>query len=218
MSRIYGIPVATPFNPRTERMDSLEKAVADLMYEPIKITSFTVTPSVAEMGSTVKTVVLKWEINKDPVYQSVDMISLPVDVRERTFYPLLTTNRTFNCQAADERGARDSVDKTLSFYNGVYYGVLADDATIDSAAILTLYKSLTDSREKTFTLFCGSGQRIAYAIPARLGTPAFNVGGFWGGFYLASTFDFTNASGYTEPYDVWLSSNTNLGATTVGVS
>jgi hypothetical protein len=44
------------------------------------------------------------------------------------------------------------------------------------------------------------------------------VGGFEGGFSKAATFDFTNASGYTESYDVWLSDEMNLGSTSVKVS
>jgi hypothetical protein len=108
--------------------------------------------------------------------------------------------------------------KTLSFYNGVYYGVITDGAALDSAAVLTLSKTLTNSRGRNFTVTCGDGQRIVYAIPTRLGTPTFKVGGFEGGFYKAATIDFTNASGYTENYDIWLSSNAGLGATTVEVN
>lgn len=200
------------------RLQSLENSIADLLYKPIDITSFTVTPSVAEMGSTVNEVLLKWAINKDPVTQTVEGISVAADLRETTLSWALTEAYTFHVNATDERNATDSMTRTLSFYNGVYYGLLSDGATLDSAAVLTLTNALTNSRARNFTVTCGSGQRIAYAIPTRLGTPTFKVGGFEGGFYLADAIDFTNASGYTESYDVWLSSNTNLGATTVEVS
>jgi hypothetical protein len=97
--------------------------------------------------------------------------------------------------------------------------VLEDGATIDSAAVLGLTRKLQGSKAITFTANAGATQRIAYAFPARYsGVPVFNVGGFEGGFSLASTFQFTNASGYTETYDVYLSDNVNLGSTTVKVS
>jgi hypothetical protein len=201
-----------------QRIETLENSIADLLYKPIDITSFTVTPSVAEMGSTVNEVVLKWAINKDPVTQTVEGISVAADLRETTLSWTLTETYTFSVNATDERNATDSMTKTLPFYNGVYYGLLDDGDALDSAAVLTLNKALTNSRGRSFTVSCGDEQRIAYAIPTRLGTPTFKVGGFEGGFYEANTFDFTNASGYTESYDVWLSSNTGLGATTVEVN
>ncbi len=203
----------------TERIEQLEEAMADLLYKPIDITSFTVTPSVAEMGSTVNEVLLKWAINKDPVTLTVEGNCVAVGLRETTLTGLvLTEAHTFEVSATDEREATDSMTKTLPFYNGVYYGLLADGAALDSGAVLTLSKTLTNSRGRSFTVSCGDEQRIAYAIPTRLGTPTFKVGGFEGGFYKAATIDFTNASGYTESYDIWLSSNTGLGATTVEVS
>jgi hypothetical protein len=57
-----------------------------------------------------------------------------------------------------------------------------------------------------------------FALPTSYGTPLFNVGGFDGGFNLIKTFNFTNYSGHTESYDVWISDNIGLGTTTVKVS
>jgi hypothetical protein len=210
---------ATEVKSNDDRIDSLENAVADLLYKEIDITSFTITPSVAETGATVNDVILKWAVNKDPVTLTVEGDSVAVDLRETTLTGLeLDTAHTFKIHATDEREATDSMTKTLSFYNGVYYGVITDGAALDSAAVLTLSKTLTNSRGRNFTVTCGDGQRIVYAIPTILGTPTFKVGGFEGGFYKAATIDFTNASGYTENYDIWLSSNTGLGATTVEVN
>ena len=100
----------------------------------------------------------------------------------------------------------------------MYYGVLENGADISSATILSLTRKLQSNKGITFSVNPGATQKIAYAIPTRYGTPNFNVGGFDGGFGLEKTFDFTNASGYTESYDVWLSENVGLGETTVKVS
>ena len=64
---------------------------------------------------------------------------------------------------------------------------------------------------------CIRDRYIYYAIPHRLGTPVFFVGGFEGGFALEKTFDYQNPSGYTESYDVYKSTNAGLGSTTVTV-
>ncbi|WP_157796132.1 hypothetical protein [Thomasclavelia cocleata] len=52
-------------------------------------------------------------------------------------------------------------------------------------------------------------------MPARYGAVNFNVGGFDGGFTKVATIEFTNASGYTENYDIYKSDNANLGTQTV---
>ena len=82
----------------------------------------------------------------------------------------------------------------------------------------TLSKELNESRAKTFTVDCGNSQYIFYCIPSRLGTPVFTVGGFSGGFYKVNTIQFSNDFGYVESYDIWKSTNNNLGNTTVVVS
>ena len=56
-----------------------------------------------------------------------------------------------------------------------------------------------------------------YAIPSSFGTPTFNVGGFDGGFKKLETLSFTNASGHTQNYDIWVSVNAGLGSTAVTV-
>ena len=98
--------------------------------------------------------------------------------------------------------------------------MLENGAAINNAAVLELTRKLQGSRGITFTANAGATQRIAFAIPSRYGTPTFKDAetGFQAGFYKASTFAFTNASGYTENYDVWLSTNAGLGSLTATVS
>ena len=70
---------------------------------------------------------------------------------------------------------------------------------------------------KDLEVNAGAGEKIVYAIPTSFGTPTFNVGGFDGGFTKAQTLEFTNASGYKQSYDVWMSVNAGLGSTAVTV-
>jgi hypothetical protein len=201
-----------------EIIAQVQKDIADLKYVPIDITQIAGGKTV-EMGTVVNDVTVSWTLNKEPASQTLDGADVDVSARSKAFTGLaLTGNKTFNLSVTDERGAKDSASTAISFLNGVYYGVLESGAEVESAAILTLTRKLQGSNGITFTANAGATQQIAYAIPTRYGTPNFNVGGFDGGFAKVKTFDFTNASGYTESYDVWLSENVGLGSTTVKVS
>lgn len=196
---------------------------ADLDYVPIDITSIkNDVGSVVELGSTIDEVTVTWAINKQPVSQTLDGAAVDEDIRSKMlpFDPALTSTKSFTVTATDERGATDKATTTISFYNGVYYGVLADGAEIDSAAVLTLTKKLQSGLALTFTDTAEAGWRHAYAIPARYGTPVFIDGetNFPAGFDKTATILFENASGYEENYDVYLSANAGLGKMTVVVS
>ena len=91
----------------------------------------------------------------------------------------------------------------IRFYNGVYWGIGNAGQEVDSAFILSLSKGLQASKGKTFTVNAGENEHIFYAVPSRYGTCMFNVGGFDGGFSKVTTFDFVNASGFKESYDVY---------------
>lgn len=125
---------------------------------------------------------------------------------------------TLSVKAVDGRGASSTAVLVLHGTSGVYTGAAAAPATIDSAFIRTLTKSLQSGKSKTFTVNAAAGEYIWYACPTSYGAPNFNVGGFDGGFSKVETFNFTNSSGYTEEYQVWRSDNAGLGSTTVVVS
>lgn len=206
---------------QSDAIKELQQGLADLQYEPIRLTGVYNSVGTQERGQEIKAIRISWALNKAPVRQTVDGLAIEASAREYTISldPPLTwdANRSFEVTATDERELTAKGSTAPVFYNGVYYGVLTDGVEIDSAAILGLNKRLQSGKGLTFTATAGSLQRIAYALPVRYGTPAFWVGGFEGGFSLAKTFDFENASGYTESYNVWLSDNTGLGSTTVEV-
>ena len=194
-------------------LEAIKKDIADLKYVPIDITHIANSVGVAEMGSTVNGVILSWTTNKIPVSLTVDGESVDVNAESIQLDTSITANKTFTVLATDERGATDSATTGITFLNGVYYGVGTEDTDL-----LTLNKKLQSGKGLTFTVNAADGQYIIYALPTRYGTPGFNMGGFDGGFSKYGTFSVTNASGYTENYDVWVSDNTGLGSTTVKVS
>lgn len=202
----------------SKRMDALEIAVADLQYEPVTITAFSASVGTVELGQTVTAVKLTWSLNKTPAALTLDGESLdPAMGTKRLDGLSVTGNRSWTLTATDERGATASRSTSITFLNGVYYGAAARPETVDSAFLLGLTKVLSGTRARTVTVTAGEGQCIWYALPERLGACTFKVGGFEGGFDLAGTVDFTNASGYTEPYLVYVSAQSGLGTTTVEV-
>ena len=186
----------------------------ELLYKPISITSFSASPSTAEIGSVVTTLTLTWSYSKEIEWQKLDGVEIDKTIRKTT-YNNITSNKNYSIQANDGKTTA-SRSAGISFMNGKYTGV-ATEGIYDNSFILKLSKTLTTSKNGSFTVNCGEGQYIFFAIPTRFGVPKFSVGGFEGGFELVATIDFTNSSNYTEPYYVYKSENSNLGNTTVNV-
>lgn len=184
----------------------------------ISISSFTASPSQAELGSKVASVTLKWAVNMTPTELYLDDVAQGVGLTSLTDSTERSSNKTWTLKAVDDQGESATKSATLSFLNGAYYGAAAQPESIDSTFILGLSKTLTSSRARTITVNAGTDQHIWYAVPARLGACKFAVGGFEGGFDLVETLDFTNASGYTESYYVYRSGQTSLGETRVVIS
>lgn len=215
---INGKKFVIPLGEMESEISALQQDMADLKYAAIDITSVSNSIGTVELGSTVDTVTVNWAVNKEPVSQTVNGEAIAADLRTLTLKNLgLTKETAITVTATDERGATDKATTRVYFYNGVYYGVLEDGTELDSAAILGLTRKLQSGKTITFTVNPGEAQRIAFALPARYGTPIFNIGGFdyeWD----KATIQFVNSSGYEEAYDIWLSPQTGLGSTTVKVT
>ena len=201
------------------RLEQLEQAVSDLLYSPIDFEYIGREPDTAEIGSTVNTVTISWVLNKTPVELTLNGETLDTSRNSFTFFGLsLTENQAWTVIAIDERGADARRTVWTRFYNGVYYGVSEVPEAIDSEFILGLTKVLSGGKISSFTVNAGVGEYIWYAVPSRFGSCNFNVGGFYGGFDLVAEIDFSNASGYTERYNIYRSANAGLGNTTVEVT
>lgn len=201
------------------RLKDLERKVADLLYDPIGISSFTNNANTVEIGSTVTSVTLSWALNKIPVSVTIDGDTVnPIQNGVSTRTNLnLSSNKTWTLKATDERGAIASKTTGVTFLNGVYYGVAGLPNVINSTFVRSLKKTLRSSKLGSFADNAGTSQYIWYCEPARFGTRTFTVNGFTGGFSLVSTFNFTNGSGYSENYNIYRSDNPNLGSTSVTV-
>lgn len=204
---------------RTDISD-LSKDIEDLKYVAIAITSFTNNVNTKEIGSTVASVILSWALNKEPVSLTID----GVDYTDNSTTSValtdldLTSDKSWTLKVTDDRGATATKTTSISFLNGAYYGISGIPDSYDSDFILSLTKVLTSTRKRSFSVNPGDNEYIYYCVPARFGECTFYMGGFEGGITKVATFDFTNASGYKESYDVYRTDNPNLGQTTVTVS
>lgn len=186
----------------------------DEISNPFSINSFTVTPSVAQKGSTIN-VTVKWSYNKDIKSQTLNNAVLGATLREKTFSGV-KTDVTYTLNATSTNNISKSKSGTVKFYNGIYYGK-SSSTTYNATLISSLTKTLSDSKARTITVNAGTGEYIYYCLPTRLGVPSFNVGGFDGGFTKVATINFTNSDSYAEDYDIYKSTNANLGNSTVVV-
>lgn len=182
------------------RLDALE-------YKDIKINTFTASPSTCEMGSS-QTINLAWSLSKTATSQNIN--GSPVTGNSKQ-YTGVTTSISYTLNVSD---GQTSASKTayVTFANRVYYGAAADLTTVTALTSL-----LSNDPERTITVDAGAGEYIIYAIPARLGNVVFYVSGFEGGFESPVEKTLTNASGYSESYKVYRSTNANLGNTTVEI-
>ena len=201
--------------------DALNELNRDLQYIPIEILAFSNNIGVAEKGSTLNELTLKWQLNKEPetILMNGQVRADLKTLRSLTLKGMaLTADKTFMLQVTDEKGKTAQKNTSVVFQNGVYYGASEIPEEVNNTFILSLSRSLQGSRTKTFSTTSTEDQYIWYAFPSRYGTPVFNVGGFDGGFTKAASISFTNASGYTEEYAVYRSDNSNLGTKTIKVT
>lgn len=201
--------------------DALNELNRDLQYIPIEILAFSNNIGVAEKGSTLNELTLKWQLNKEPetILMNGQVRADLKTLRSLTLKDMaLTADKTFMLQVTDEKGKTAQKNTSVVFQNGVYYGVSEIPEEVNNTFILSLSRSLQGSRTKTFSTTSTEDQYIWYAFPSRYGTPVFNVGGFDGGFTKAASISFTNASGYTEEYAVYRSDNSNLDTKTIKVT
>ena len=197
-----------------EFINELKSKVWDIQ-NPFDISSISVTPNIAQMGSTVSPK-LTWNYTHSTVKsQTINNEAIENTLRTKTFTGVTTTT-TYTLAATSNSDVKKSKSATITFANGVYYGK-STTSTYDSALISGLTKQLSNSKDRTITVNAGAGEYIFYCIPSRLGACSFNVGGFDGGFSKVATVNFTNSDNYQENYDIYKSDNANLGNTTVTI-
>lgn len=129
-------------------------------------------------------------------------------------YPSAGTTYTFELFASAVSGNATATN-VVQFDNYIYYGISSKSSGFVAADVTGLTTILSNNKGQTFTVNATAGNYIIYALPVRLGTVVFVVGGFQGGFNVPETISVTNTNGYVENYYVYSSGNAGLGSTTV---
>ena len=218
-----------------DSITALNNRLQDLEYIPVKITSFTLLPAQAEIGSTVTNIICSYAFSKKPNTATISVnvdnetahqnhVTLSQSSGDVTISDFSYTKDSTFTITGEDPGTENiqplSITKTATLYfrNKIHYGVYIDN-TIDDSFLLTKLQNheLAASRAKTITVNASTGQYIWYACPESFGTPTFTVGVLTGGFTKVSTFEHTNASGVKTNYQVWRSNQANLGNTTIDI-
>lgn len=214
-----------------EDVEELKQQVADLMYTPIEFVEITTDPEFSKAGSTLNNVKLSWSTNKAP--EALEIKVQRIDGSVATSHPSkiatnmnfampMTAGTTFTIIATDERGAITEVTTQVDWINETYCGTIAADQPIDSNFIELngIYGGFTSHNDRSWSFYANAtseNEHAIFAIPSRYGKPTFSTDDGLMGFHLVKTVDITNSLGYTEPYDVWLSDDTEIYATNIDV-
>lgn len=192
-------------------MHNLQDAMDKLLY---------VTPTVSiagggnyEIGSTRATTVLTWVWNKSIVSQSLNqgIGSLEPSVRTYTYETPISTNTTFTITGTDGTTSK-SASTSVNFMPKRYWGVSAKTSLTDEE-IIALSSELSTSRQQTRTFNCSGGKYFYFAIKTSYCNGiAFKVGGLSFSDMLVETRQFTNASGYTDSYNIYRVNNIQTGS------
>lgn len=203
-------------NEADSSITTIKDALDKLLYVDLTISLNTNVSTTFEKGRAIDGITFNWSYNKKIVSQIFNNTILDIDTRLYMYDTPLSSDKTFTLIAND--GIKElSKSISFSFLNGIYWGV-SNKTSYDSNFITELSKDLASNRNKTFAVNCGVDQYIYYCMPTNYGTPVFTVNGFSGGFSKVDTIQFKNIYGYTESYDIYKSTNNNLGITTVVVS
>jgi hypothetical protein len=215
--------ICSNINTISSEIEKIKNELAELTYIPLSILKFENNINLAEVGSTVNTIIFNWELNNIPRSLKIDETDIPVlQTGNYTFENAnIKENKTFTLTATDKGNESQLKKETnIVFSNRVYYGVAENPQEYDSNFIKLFGDGvLQTSYQNEFTVTAGKNQYIYYIIPTSYNltdTSSFSYGGFSGGFEKVATINYTNNYNTTS-YDVWKSDNPNLGSTTIKV-
>ena len=189
----------------------LQTQINDLKYVPVKIQSFTSTPSYIKYGqSSLTGFTFSWTLN-DASIKSQQWNNIPINISQQTYSPTSAlTSHTHQLTVTDNRDYTATSSLTIPVYDAIFYGV-NNSTSITSLENISTPKWQA-SHAKTFSVNAAANQYIYYACVDEK-EPVFKVGGFEGGFSQIGTVAYSNG----RTYKVFRSDNKGLGSTTVEV-
>lgn len=198
---------------------ALDALISKVYYVAPKINSFTCSPNQLsyEIGQKVSSVVFNWEYNKEVAYQTLtDCDVSDVTVRTATYDQEISTNKTFVLSCGDGQNSASS-SKAFTFSSRIHSGSASIPASYNSEFILSLPGQLKGNKNGTYTANIGENQYFFIAMPQSYNNSSELIGkagGFETSFGLVSSVEHTNSSGYICTYNIYKSTNSNLGSFT----
>jgi hypothetical protein len=182
--------------------DNVQAALDALLYVAPKINSFTNNVGTRELGSSVSTVTLNWSFNKAMASVKLNGVEIDPGAPSTTIEGPFTSDQTWTLQASDGQNTI-SASTSISFAQKRYWGASAL-TTLDDENIIGLGSSEFSSNfNKAITYDCTGGKFPYICYPASFGTPsAVTVGGLAFSDLKVTAQEFTNASGFTDTYNV----------------
>jgi hypothetical protein len=180
--------------------------------EPIKIKSFSISPSTATQGETVSNVTCSWALNRTPAFLTLNGVSIPNTLLSKTLTGSYTSYKKFSLTATDSDGNTAQAEKTLTFYAAeedtnyyVYYGSASEPSAYTGSFVEGLDNKVqkdVDAIDETISVTMNDGEYFYYCLPADWTAPTFVLNNFVLRFKLVSTVvvDSISYSIYRTPY------------------
>ena len=205
------------------RLKAIEAEIGNMTFVPLTINSFSSNLDMVEVGQVIDAITFNWSLGGNPIVLTLNDENIEIGTNETTLSGLnlkYTDSHTevFTLYAKDSKGNEDSAETPVHFTYGVFYGAAEAPAAYDETFVERLTKQLQLSKAASIDVVADNGKYIYYCVPSAYGTPSFAVGGFTGGFAKAATISVSNDYGVAVDYDIYRSTNANLGVTNVVIS
>lgn len=203
------------------RIAALEAQMADLLYKPMTVISFSAAPNVVEKGQSIASAILSWTLNKTATALNITGLSVAQPMTSDTTVTdngPFSTDKTWTITVNDgsgRPGAQASATTSLVFRDKRYWGV-SPNTTLTATEIIALSSEFATNKNKdvTYNASVGSGANyVYYAYPLSYGLmTAVTVGGLAFSDFTSTPISFTNASGYTSQYYLVRINNIQTGS------
>lgn len=220
---ITGVDVHNELTGRSEAdchpisaITGLQAILDEILYVAPVISNFTASPNDVEIGTTITSITLNWNLNKTFTSLSINqgIGAITPSLTNFTHTPIsLTSNTTYTITGGDGTNTT-TANRSISFRARRWWGTSPLD-TFNSSDILTLQNSeLASNRQQTRTIN-GGGNYIWFAFPTSFGTPNFVVNGLPNTAFTTTTISHTNALGHTQNYFVIRTNTVQFGTLTI---
>lgn len=191
-------------NPAYPALQTVNEALDYLLYVPPVISGFSNNIGAVEIGGTVSAATLSWSFNKTMTSVTLNGNAIsPALTAEALSGLSLTASTTWTLNASD--GINNTIAATsVSFLAKRWWGT-STLTSLGSSDILALGGSEFATGRAQSRSMTASAAYLYFAWPSSFGAASFTVNGLPSTAWIKATVSATNASGYTQNYDVYRS-------------